>query len=188
MRILVAGGTGVLGRRTVPRLIATGHEVVAVSRRLESDDALRAMGAVPVRLDVFDRDAAMSTARDVGAVVNLATSIPSPPGALRLKAWEGNDRLRRHASRILAEVAIHAGARLVQESFAPTYRDHGSDWITEDHPLDPVAQTRSVADAEASARLVTSKGGTGVVLRFGLFYDAGSPRPAACLRPLRRAC
>lgn len=61
-----------------------------------------------------------------------------------------------------------------QESFAPTYRDHGSGWIAEDHPLDPVDQTCTVPAAEASAELVRAEGLTDVVLRFGLFYGAGS--------------
>lgn len=186
MRILLAGGTGVLGRSAVPRLVGAGHEVVAVSRRPESQRALRAAGAAPVTLDVFDREGVVAAARGMDAVVNLATSIPSPPAALRSTAWAANHRLRRGASRVLAEAAIHAGARFVQESFAPTYRDHGSQWITEGHPLDPVAQTSSVPDAEASAQLVTSQGSAGVVLRFGLFYGAGSADVRSMLAAARK--
>src|SRR5688500_13796551 len=37
MKILLAGGTGVLGRATVPRLVAAGHDVSVVSRRAEAD-------------------------------------------------------------------------------------------------------------------------------------------------------
>lgn len=174
MRILLAGGTGVLGRRTVPELVAAGHDVVAVSRRAESDAALRGVGAAPIRLDLFHRAAAASAADGVDAVVNLATSIPTPPAALRARAWRDNDRLRRDASRVLAEAAGIAGARFVQESFAPTYADGGTTWITEDHPLAPVDQTHTVLDAEASASRLTERGGHGVVLRFGLFYGADS--------------
>ncbi|MGW3513583.1 NAD-dependent epimerase/dehydratase family protein [Streptomyces sp. NPDC000994] len=32
MRVFVAGGTGVLGRRLVPQLVARGHEVTATTR------------------------------------------------------------------------------------------------------------------------------------------------------------
>lgn len=39
-----------------------------------------------------------------------------------------------------------------------------------EQPLEPTPTTATVADAEASAESVTSSGGTGVVLRFGLFY------------------
>ena len=176
MRILLAGGTGVLGTPAVAGLVSAGHEVSAVARRSESHAALQAAGATPVGLDIFDPAAVRSAATGHDAVINLATRIPLPPAAARMKAWQDNDRLRRDASRILAQAALDAGARFVQESFAPTYRDHGAEWITEEHPLDPVAQTRSVADAEASAALVTQGGGVGVVLRFGLFYGAADAR------------
>lgn len=174
MRILVVGGSGVLGRRTLPRLLAAGHQVTAVARRPESAAHLRSAGVEPIALDVFDAGAATVAAKGMDAVVNIATRIPSPPAAARLAAWRDNDRLRRDASRALAEAAVATGARFIQESFAPTYRDNAAEWIREGQPLDPVAQTRTVPDAEASADHVTASGGTGVVLRFGLFYDSGS--------------
>ena len=186
MRVLVAGGTGALGRRAVPRLLDAGHEVVAVSRSDASDRWLSERGAKPVRLDVFDTGAAraLAASHDVGVVANLATSIPVGNAALRMGAWETNSRLRRDASRALAMAANDVGARFVQESFAPTYPDRGDAWIDEDVPLEPYAQTMTVPDAEASARSITAAGGTGVVLRFGLFYDAGAS--AAVLAMARR--
>lgn len=174
MRVLVAGATGVLGTATVPRLVEAGHEVVAVSRREDADAALREAGAEPARVDLFDAAEVARAATGVDAVVNLATHIPAPPAALRQRAWRTNDRLRSEASGALADAAIRHGARFVQESFAPTYRGQGDTWITEDHPLDPVAQTRTVPVAESHAQRVTDAGGTGVVLRFGLFYSASS--------------
>lgn len=176
MRVLVAGGTGALGRQAVPRLLDGGHEVVAVSRSEASDRQLTEVGAKPVRLDVFDAEAAkaLAASHDVEVVANLATSIPVGNAALRMGAWKTNSRLRRDASRALAMAANDVGARFVQESFAPTYPDRGDAWIDEDVPLEPYAQTMTVPDAEASARSLTAAGGTGVVLRFGLFYGAGA--------------
>lgn len=186
MRILVAGATGVLGRATVPLLIKGGHEVHAVSRRPESDDVLRRAGAAPQRLAVFDFRAVAAAARDMDVLVNLATHIPPPSQGWRRSAWEQNDRLRRDASRVWAEAATAAGARFIQESFAPTYADNGDEWIGEDHPLDPIAQATTVADAETSARSVTESSGVGVVLRFGLFYGPGSPDTKRFLAMARR--
>ena len=186
MRILLAGGTGVLGRATVPRLVAAGHEVSAVSRRDDSDRALRAAGAEPVRLDIFDPDAVAAAAAGADAVVNLATHIPPASRVAIPKAWELNHRLRRDASRHLAEAAIAAGARYIQESFAPTYADNGADWIDENHPLEPVAQATTVVDAEHSADVVTQKGGVGVALRFGLFYSADSDQTRQMITAARK--
>lgn len=186
MRVLLAGATGVIGRAVVPRLVAHGHRVTAVSRREPSDRALVRDGAEPVRLDLFDTAAVRGAARDVDAVVNLATRVPTGPRALRRRAWRANDRLRSVAATNLAGAATAAGARFVQESFAATYGDHGDAWIDEERPLEPVAQTRTVVDAEAAAERVTAAGGTGVVLRFGLFYGAGSQQTHDLLAAARR--
>jgi nucleoside-diphosphate-sugar epimerase len=186
MRILLTGGTGVLGRATVPKLVAAGHEVHAVSRREESDRALRGVGAEPLRLDLFDGDAVIAAAANMEAIVNLATHIPPTSQAALMKSWELNNRLRRDASRNLAEAAIAAGARFVQESFAPTYAANGAEWIGEEHPLDPVAQTLTVVDAENNADLVTQKGGVGVTLRFGLFYTADSDQTRQMIAAARK--
>ena len=184
MDVLLVGGTGVLGRRTVPRLLKAGHDVVAVSRRPETDAWLGHLGARPLRLDVFDAAALTRAAEGVDAIVNLATSIPSAP--FPPKRWEMNHRLRREASAALSAAATRVGARFVQESFAPTYADGGGEWITEEWPLDPIDQTLSVVDAEANAAAVTAAGGIGVVLRFGLFYDADSGQTRQMLDMARR--
>lgn len=174
MRVLLAGGTGVIGRSAVPLLLAAGHDLTVVSRREDTDRWLRGAGARPLRLDVFDAAAVRDAADGVEAVINLATHIPPAPRAVLLRAWATNDRLRRDASRALATAAVATGARFIQESFAPTYPDRGARWITEAEPLAPVAQTRTVPDAEASAAMVSDRGGTGVVLRFGLFYGGAA--------------
>ncbi|HUG85434.1 MAG TPA: NAD-dependent epimerase/dehydratase family protein [Euzebya sp.] len=184
MDVLLIGGTGVLGVRTVRRLVKAGHDVVAVSRRPQSDDLLRLAGVTPLRLDVFDADAVTRAADGVGALINIATSIPSSP--FPSSRWEMNHRLRRDAAAALSTAAIRTGARFLQESFAPTYPDRGSQWITEDTPLDPIDQTATVPAAEAAAQAVTAAGGTGVVLRFGLFYDAASPQTRQMVDMARR--
>ncbi|HEX6493520.1 MAG TPA: hypothetical protein VF112_08395 [Candidatus Dormibacteraeota bacterium] len=60
--------------------------------------------------------------------------------------------------------------------------DSGDRWVDEDAPLDLPPYARSGADAEAQARRFTEAGGTGVVLRFGLFYGPRSERPPVLAR------
>ncbi|MFP5372717.1 MAG: NAD(P)H-binding protein [Actinomycetes bacterium] len=50
----MAGGTGVLGRRLLPLLVAAGHTVTAVARTAEKAAAVTAAGAEPVTVDLFD--------------------------------------------------------------------------------------------------------------------------------------
>jgi uncharacterized protein YbjT (DUF2867 family) len=44
MRILLAGGSGVIGSRLIPLLRARGHDVVATTRHADRLDRLEAQG------------------------------------------------------------------------------------------------------------------------------------------------
>ena len=187
MRVFVTGATGVIGRRAVPLLVASGHRVSAVGRNAAKRAALDRQGAMPVELDLFSREAVRRAVARHDAVVNLATHIPPGMRAFLPGAWRQNDRLRRVASEILASAALAEGAdRFVQESFAPAYPDRGQDWIDEGVPLAPVRYNRTVVDAERSARLFTDCGRTGVVLRFGAFYGSDADYVQDFVRWVRR--
>ena len=51
MRIFVAGGTGVIGRRLVPQLVARGHEVIATVTDPSKRGIVERLGAQPVVMD-----------------------------------------------------------------------------------------------------------------------------------------
>jgi nucleoside-diphosphate-sugar epimerase len=57
VQVVVTGGSGFLGRQLVPRLVASGLDVVAVSHRPAAFELLEAMGAEPVRADLADSNA-----------------------------------------------------------------------------------------------------------------------------------
>jgi nucleoside-diphosphate-sugar epimerase len=52
MKILVTGGTGLLGGRLIPKLAADGHQIFALTRSASSHAELKAMGATPVDADL----------------------------------------------------------------------------------------------------------------------------------------
>lgn len=175
MRVFVTGGTGVVGTRAVPALVAAGHEVTAVARSDEKAALVRSMGATPIALDLFDPDAIKAAVDGHEAVVNLATSIPPMTKAARPKAWDMNERLRREASNNLVDAALASGAgHFVQESICFPYLDHGDDWIDERAPVDHVGAFSGAAHAEAAAARFAAGGGRGVVLRFAQFHGPGS--------------
>ena len=66
-------------------------------------------------------------------------------------------------------------ARYVQESIALLYRDGGRPWLDESSPIDPVANLRSAATAEANAARVTAAGA-----------DRRGPAVRHLLRPRQR--
>lgn len=52
MKILVTGGSGYLGGRLIPKLIADGHDVLALARSASSRDQTADLGATPVAGDL----------------------------------------------------------------------------------------------------------------------------------------
>lgn len=174
-RVFVTGGTGVLGRRVIPRLIAAGHDVTVAVRSTAKSAQVRRAGATPVEVDLFDRTAIRTAVDGHDAIAHLATSIPTGASAGAKRGWKMNDRLRREASALLARAAIDAGAdRYVQESITFPYVDSGDAWIGEAVACDYFWGNASTVDAESAAATVTDAGGTGVVLRFAMFMAADS--------------
>jgi len=187
VKIFVAGGTGVLGRRVIPLLVEAGHDVTALARNDERAGLVRRLGARPVQADIFDPDAARAAAAGHDALCNLATHIPAVRRMGLPGAWKENDRIRTELSKVLAEAAVAAGAgRYVQESVAFLYADGGDAWIDEGSPVEPVANLASAATAEAHAATVTAAGGAGVVLRFAAFYGPDSDSSLAMITMARR--
>src|SRR5215211_6629769 len=145
MKIFVAGATGVVGTPTVTELVAAGHDVTGVARRPASAAQLRAAGATPVTVDLFDPAAVRAAVAGHDAVVNLATHIPPMKDMAKPEAWLENSRLRSEASTNLVDAALAAGARVyVQESVAYLTEGGGDAWIDEAAPLLDLELTRPI--------------------------------------------
>ena len=69
-RVTVTGGTGVLGRALVPRLLADGHQVIVVTRQ---PAALVPGGARRMTGDLARRDGLAAAVHGAEVVVHLAT-------------------------------------------------------------------------------------------------------------------
>ena len=54
VRVFVAGGSGVLGRRLVPQLVARGHQVTATTTGAGKLGSLEQLGAEAVVMDGLD--------------------------------------------------------------------------------------------------------------------------------------
>ena len=183
MRILVAGATGVIGKRLVPLLRANGHEVVGTTRSPGKVDDLRALGAEPRLLDVLDAVAvgkAVSEARP-DVVVHQATAL-SDLGNLRNldEAFADTNRLRTEGTDNLLAAAQAAGAeKFVAQSFAGwPYAKEGSLVKDEEAPLDPSPPANAEQSMAAIRHLEKAVAGAealaGIVLRYGGFYGPGT--------------
>lgn len=185
MRILVAGATGVLGRRTIPHLRAAGHTIVGTARNENRARVVRGLGAEPFLADILDPEAVSLAAAGCEAVLHLATRIPR--GTRTAEAdWTENDRIRIEGTRHLLAAARAAGARYyLQQSITFIYGDHGDEWIDESTPVseEQPAPLQSTLEME---RLVRDSGLSHVILRGGTFYGSGTGFTETMLEMLRK--
>ena len=180
-RIFLAGASGVIGRRLTPLLRDAGHHVTGTTRSAEKAAALRALGAEPVVVDVFDAE---RLSREVASakpdiVIHQLTDLPKgPDGAFLQGALEGNARVRDEGTRNLVRAALAAGAqRLIAQSIAWMYAP-GPEPHAEEDPLDVDARgdrsisVRGVVALETLA--LNSPPLSGTVLRYGHLYGPGT--------------
>ena len=187
MRIFIAGGSGVIGRRAIPALVRAGHAVTAVGRSADKRAVLEKLGAHPVAAELFDPRSLRSVIAGHEVVINLATSIPPSSRVFVPGAWRENDRLRGIAAGMLADAAIETGVRrFIQESFAPAYPDRGDQWIDERTPLEPARYNRTVVKAESAAERFGQGGGDAVVLRFAFLHGPDSSFTLDAIRTARK--
>jgi nucleoside-diphosphate-sugar epimerase len=182
VRVFLAGATGVIGRRLLPRLLEAGHDVTAMTRREDRATVLREAGAVPAVCDVFDaerlREAVQRAQPDV--VLHELTDLPQALDPRKMEVQlAGNDRIRTEGTRNLVAAAVAAGAhRMVAQSIAFAYAPAGEGLKREEDALwddAPWPWSRSVnALRELDAAVTGTEGIDGLVLRYGWFYGAGS--------------
>src|SRR4051812_19499366 len=159
MRLLVTGGTGVLGRALRSLAEPEGHELTMPGHE---------------SLDLFDPSAVADAVGDVDGVLHLATRIPALELLSDPDAWRENDRLRADAPRILVDAAIAAGAAVYVQPTV-TFVSPPDGRVSEHTPIGEVMPIlRSALVAEQQTQRFARAGGRGVVLRFGLLDGPGT--------------
>ncbi|HEX6459695.1 MAG TPA: NAD(P)-dependent oxidoreductase [Thermoleophilaceae bacterium] len=184
MKIFLAGASGAIGRRLVPMLVSSGHEVVAGTTSERKLAALREAGAEAVVLDVLDRDAVMQALMRVEpeVVVHQATALAAMNENFRNmdKVFALTNRLRTVGTDNLLEAARASGARrFVAQSYSGWPNERKGRMVkTEDDPLDPNPVPHTEKSIAAIHHLESVVAGAtdieGVVLRYGGFYGPGT--------------
>jgi nucleoside-diphosphate-sugar epimerase len=171
MHVFVAGGTGVLGRRIVPLLVARGHRVTALTRTTAGGAALLTAGAAPALADVYDLEALTRVVRVAAPDVVMHQLTDLSRGDLA-----ANARIRVAGTRNLVNAARSAGVRrVIAQSIAWMY-EAGEKPADEPTPLDVSAPeprrtgVQAVVALEAAVRELPEW----VVLRYGLLYGRGT--------------
>jgi nucleoside-diphosphate-sugar epimerase len=175
--VFVAGGAGAIGRALLPVLVAAGHQVAGTTRRPERADAIRAIGAHAVTVDVLDRDALVRAV--VGytpdVVVHQLTALGDAPSADALSGadLERNARIRVEGTDNLMAAAMAVGVtRVIAQSIAWVYAPGVAPRVETD-PLLPDGPSASITlhgVHSLEARVLGQPGIEGVVLRYGRLY------------------
>jgi len=178
MRVFVAGGTGVIGRRLVPQLVARGHQVTATTTSAGKLGLLEQLGAEGVVMDGLDAASvgeAVAAARP-DAIVNQMTALSvahaGKPNLRRAdRFFAATNRLRSEGTDHLLAAAEATGvSHVVAQGHASMNGIRKGGWVkTEEDPLEVIDGTRAINHLED----VVVKAG-GAVLRYGGFYGPGA--------------
>lgn len=165
--VLVAGATGVIGRRVVAGLRAQGHRVTGLTRSAAKSSVIAALGATPAVADAYDRDALCEVLANAApdAVIHQLTDLSNVDTA-------ANARLRREGTANLVAASRAAGVqRMVAQSIAWAYAASTSP-AGESTPLDLAVPEprRTAVDAVAALESAVLSLSEGVVLRYGMLY------------------
>jgi nucleoside-diphosphate-sugar epimerase len=183
MKVFVAGATGVVGKRLVPLLVASGYEVTGSTRSAENEGWLRKVGAQPVVVDALDRNAVMQAVLRAGPdlVIHELTGLT---GAKSFKKFDDEfaltNRLRTEGTDFLLEAARAAGAkRFIAQSYGNwNYERSGSGLKSEDDPFDPSPPANQSKTLEGIVYLEQAVTGArdieGIALRHANHYGPGT--------------
>jgi uncharacterized protein YbjT (DUF2867 family) len=156
-RIFLAGASGVIGHKLIPLLVEAGHVVGGMTRTAGKADQLTELGAQPIVIDVFDRDALIQAVRDFApdVILNELTDLPDDVTKIG-DHGDLNARIRTEGNQNIIDAARASGSpKILAQTVA---------WQLPDGP-----DARAVAQLEST---VLAEGG--VVLSYGQFYGPGT--------------
>jgi len=193
-RIVVAGGTGLLGRALSDRLAAAGHDVIVLTRH-PSSVTVDPSGAVTthagVRLAQWTPD---GTAGPWAGFLDGAAGVVNLAGeSIAAGRWSSMQKARLRESRIDATRSLLAGlaacatppGAFVSGSAVGYYGTRGDEPLTENSPAGSDFLAALCVEWEAIARQAAAYSRRVVVVRTGLVLDregGALPRMAAPFR------
>lgn len=173
MRVMIAGGSGLIGRVLTESLISDNHEVIVVSRYPEDVDHLP-FGVKAIGWNARDLAEHME---DVDAIVNFAGASIAGESLFKMR-WTAKRKKqilesRLRAGRILSEAiqsAEHKPEVLIQSSAVGFYGPLKEEFVDEDHPVGKDYLANVCREWENSTRPVESLGVRRVIIRTGLVF------------------
>jgi nucleoside-diphosphate-sugar epimerase len=173
MRVFLAGASGAIGRRLVPLLVSTGHQVVGTTTTPGKLPALEQLGAQGVQLDLLDAAAVKRAVADTepDVIVHQATALANmgKSGRNLGKAFAVTNQLRTVGTQNLLDAAADVGVgRFVAQGFCALA-------FARAESIGPDAPAGVVAGRDAMRALETMVlARDGIALSYGGFYGPGT--------------
>ena len=192
MRVLITGGSGLIGRALSEELVSHGHEVIVLSRSPQRVSGLPDAVSV-VQWDGRTAEGWGHLADGAGAIVNLAGASIAGEGFFPSRWTEENRRViresRLNASRAVVEAIEQAKDKpgvLIQASGVGYYGFHGEETLTEEAgPGDDWAARFTAEEWEPSSASVEQMGVRRVVVRTGVVLSTDEGALPRLLLPFR---
>ena len=167
MRVALTGSTGFIGSHVLSELIEHGHEVTALVRDDAQADAVAAIGADPVVVDLFDRSAVSQALKGSDGAVHVASPGDATSAELDQATLDG-----------VIEAFDGSGNPYIQIGGLWAYGNNTA--ITEDSPFAAPAMVAWKEPIER--RLLAAHGVRGVVPLSSVAYgDGGGGIPGLLL-------
>ncbi|MBL8152558.1 MAG: TIGR01777 family oxidoreductase [Anaerolineae bacterium] len=174
MRVIITGGTGLIGRTLANSLAKDHHEVIVLSRNTNKTSGLDG-GVKVVGWDASTAQGWGELADGAGAIVNLAGESIAGEG-FPPKPWTTERKRRIRDSRIHAGKAVleaitaakNKPGVLIQSSAVGYYGMQGDKDLTEESPIGGDFQAQVCKDWEAVTQPVETMGVRRVVIRTGI--------------------
>jgi uncharacterized protein (TIGR01777 family) len=187
LRVIIAGGTGFIGKALCRDLLLAGHEVAVLTR-----DAARARGRVPQGAGITQwspeqPDGLLQVLSDADAVVNLSGE------SIGAQRWTSEFKQRLIDSRVNSTRALVQAMRqakpspavLVNASAVGIYGDRGEEELTEASPPGAGFLAELAVRWEQAAEEARAAGVRVVKLRIGIVLGEGGGALEKMLLPFR---
>jgi dihydroflavonol-4-reductase len=178
MRVLITGGTGLLGNNVLRAFLADNHEVVSTVRPSSDRRPLAGLGVELANIDLDDPSDVRMTVADVDLVVHAA--------ALAHIGWsklEASRKTNVQATRHLAEAARRKGKRMIHvssvDALAAMVGDAVGSETDLEPPCPPCSYVVSKREAEQAVLDEVARGLDAVIVNPGFMMGPWDWKPSS---------
>lgn len=185
MKILLIGGTGVLGQSFCRQAVHNGYQVTALARTADKAELLHRFGVETVPGSILDAESVRAALPGCDVVLNFASAVPRKlkPSA---EDWNLNDLVRIQGTANILDALPNDDVFYCQSGLAFVYGDHRAEWVDESSDIHPNRFTGSARICEERFLHSRHPGLRGVSFRFTLFYHHDAWHTQAMVNEMRK--